>query len=50
MGEMASFLSRVRVGDWVRVSIGYDSGYWLGLRFGLGLGFGYEIMAQGLQK
>ena len=46
---MASFLGRVRVWDRVRV-IGYDSGYWLVLGFGLGLGFGSEIRVQGLQK
>ena len=46
---MASFLGWVRVWDRVRV-IGYDSGYWLVLGFGLGLGFGSEIRARGLEK
>ena len=48
MEEKASFLGRVRV--WDRLGLGYDSKYWLGLKFGLGSEFGSEIRAQGQQK
>ena len=40
----------VGLGFRIGLGLGYDSGYWLVLGSGLGLGFGSEIRAQGLQK
>ena len=37
----------VGLGLKIWLGLGYDSGYWLELGFGLGSGFGSEIRAQG---
>ena len=37
-----------RLGFEIELGLRYDSGHWLGLEMGLGLGIGSEIRAQGL--